>query len=132
LPDAAQFSFLRISWTNADNWHYSAYPREQFSWSDRLVYYGEPQLRATRMETVYRDLSRTRFASLYSTTNPWDDFAEAFALYVHTQIEHRPYRITISHDGQEVLQYRSCWEEKRCESKRPYIEQLLAPEAGKP
>ena len=61
----------------------------------------------------------------YGVTANLDDFADAFASYVHTVLMGRPLEIRIFQDEQLVKTYLSCWAETRCAEKRKVIEQLL-------
>ena len=125
LPPLDAYPFLRLSWHNAPDNSVESLREPDFPMRQKIYYHWRPTLNSNTMDPIYRDLQRTNFATLYGATNPWDDFAEAFATYVHTQIQHRPYEITITHDGKATLVYHSCWEEKRCEEKRQYVERIL-------
>ncbi len=54
-----------------------------------------------------------------------DDFAEAFASYVHSVTMKRPFLIRIHHNGKQVKSFDACWSLPRCADKRQLIEQLL-------
>ncbi len=77
------------------------------------------------MASVYEQLEQTNFVTLYGATAPVDDFADAFASYVHTVLMGRPLEIRIFQDEQLVKTYLACWAETRCAEKRKVIEQLL-------
>lgn len=89
-------------------------------WSDRLVH--APKYRDSRLdrvrfraggqilaidqaESVYRDLTRTPFVSLYGSNNWYDDLAEYVAVYHLTEKLNQPYRIVIRNQGKEVFHY---------------------------
>ena len=91
-----------------------------------VVYYLEAKLPASQMAEVYERLTRTNFATLYSVTRPGDDFAEAFASYVHIVLMKKPFEIRIFRDGKVARVYGSCWNEPRCEQKKAVLETLLA------
>ena len=131
-PDIApQVAFTQGPWTWLDlTW--SAEPSGWVSRYDnvfpnraRIVYYTGAKLPAAQMQQTYEQLRNTSFATLYAATNPMDDFAEAFANYVHTQVLNRPFAIRIYRDGKPVLEYRDCWEEQRCAQKRRMVEEVL-------
>ena len=88
-------------------------------------YYFGAKLRADQMQATYDNLERTNLATLYSANNPADDFAEAFANYVHVVLLKRPFLITIYRDGKAVKAYRACWEQRRCAEKKKIIERFL-------
>ena len=93
---------------------------------EQVVYYLTPRLRANEAAEVYRQLEATNFPTLYAATKPGDDFAEAFANYVHVVLLKKPYEIEILENGRTVRRYGSCWEEARCAAKRRVLETLLA------
>jgi hypothetical protein len=95
-----------------------------------IVFYFGARLNGSDMLPVYDNLQHTNFATLYSTNGPFDDFAEAFANYVHVVLMKKPFEITIYRDGSVARVYKSCWDEARCLQKRQFIEQLLAPPPG--
>jgi hypothetical protein len=74
---------------------------------------------------VYAELAQTNFPSLYGTQQPFDDFAEAFAIYVHTRLLGGPYRVQVLHDGREVARYRSCIVTGTCPGKIAALKALL-------
>jgi hypothetical protein len=89
-------------------------------WSGRTAYvtrYREPLLERVRYrvggqpyaydqaESVYTSLRRTPFASLYGSSNWYDDLAEYVALYHLTETLGQPYRIVIRKDNKEVFAY---------------------------
>lgn len=125
---AGDYPFFDLSWTiSAEGKPKSRYA-ELFSGLPRIRFYHQEtsELGSSKMEDVYSRLEKTRFATLYGETNPFDDFAEAFASYVHVVVMKRPYRINISRAGKRIKTYGSCWDEPRCAEKRKLIEAFLA------
>lgn len=82
------------------------------------VYYFGAKLAAADLAPAYVNLKNTNFPSLYAATSPDDDFAEAFASYVHVVLMKRLWQITISRDGQVVNVFKPCWGEARCAKNR--------------
>ncbi len=129
-PQAAEregeYPFLDLSWTVAPGGKefVSRYERE-FPYRKDVVFYGKPRLDGAAVQEVYRTLEATNFATLYGATNPYDDFAEAFATYVHGVMMKKPYEIRILQDGAERMVFRSCWAGKRCEAKRRILSEML-------
>jgi hypothetical protein len=124
-PDPGQFSFFSVSWHYEDK-RYVPRLEEEFPLRPQVVYYLRPKLRADQMAPVYAELGKTNFPTLYAATNPFDDFAESFASYVHTVLMHRPFEIRISTRGKDVEMFRICWSESRCAIKRQQLEKVLA------
>ncbi|MEE8542198.1 MAG: hypothetical protein V3S66_11110, partial [Desulfobacterales bacterium] len=63
--------------------------------------------------------------SLYAATNMYDDFAETYAMYVHVVLQNRPWKIRIMKEGQTVREITNPILDKRCESKRVYMDKMF-------
>jgi hypothetical protein len=122
------YAFSKSSWTMSEaGTGYTSLFEAEFTRRKNVVYYFGALLGADQMAPTYEQLEKTNFVTLYGATSPADDFAEAFASYVHTVLLERPFEIRIFHDEQLVKTYLSCWAETRCAEKRKVIEQLLQP-----
>ncbi len=83
-------------------------------------------LTSSDIEKTYSQLIKTDFVSLYSSTNMYDDFAETYALYVHTVLQDRPYIINIlKNDGTTRLLLSDPIQESRCEVKKKYMDKFF-------
>jgi hypothetical protein len=122
---AAAWPFLALSWEIPPAGDYVSRFDGAFIERVQARYYTDPQLTAPQMAEVYTHLAATNLPTLYAATNPFDDFAESFANYVHTTVMKRPWVVRIYQDGKLVLTYGSCWEQPRCAAKRRIIEQML-------
>lgn len=122
-----RYPFAMISWKNGDqsDSRYISQFESQFPLRKDTVYYFGAKLNGNQMAGVYDQLENTNFPTLYAATSLEDDFAESFVSYVHTVMLKRPLEIRIYHDGQIVKTYKSCWEEKRCATKRKFLEEFL-------
>jgi hypothetical protein len=122
------YAFSKLSWKlNEAGTGYTSMFEAEFSRRKDVVFYFGARLGADQMASAYEQLEHTNFVTLYGATAPVDDFADAFASYVHTVLMGRPLEIRILQDEQLVKTYRSCWAETRCAEKRKVIEQLLQP-----
>jgi hypothetical protein len=126
VSSPADYRFFSLSWTvsKSDNRYLTIFD-DQFPQREDVVYYLEAKLTADRMVSTYENLERTNFATLYSVTKPGDDFAEAFASYVHTVLMKKPFEIRIYKDGKIAKVYQSCWTQQRCAGKRRILEDFL-------
>lgn len=75
---------------------------------------------------VYRALSETNWPSLYGSIDPYEDFAEAFAIYVHTRMLGRPYRVDLYLGAARSGEYSSCLDTGRCPQKLAFMRRLTA------
>ena len=102
---------------------------DKLDWRPKIGFYGSRKpLSSKRIPQIYAELAKTDFASLYSTTEPQEDFAEIFAIYVHTVIMGQPYEIWVS-SGDKVAVYEHCFATGRCVAKErlifEFIQQLI-------
>lgn len=124
----SNYDFSRLSWKlNEAGTGYASLFEGEFPRRKDVVYYFGATLGAEQMVPVYEQLEQTNFATLYGATAPVDDFADAFASYVHTVLMGRPFEIRIFQQGRAVKIYSSCWTEARCSEKRKVIERLFQP-----
>jgi hypothetical protein len=121
-----RYPYFDLSW-KLDRWNnrYASLFDASFPHRDKVSYYFGAKLSATDMEATYAQLAATNFPTLYAATRPGDDFAEAFASYVHVVMLGRPWEITISRDGTVVRTFKACWDEPRCAAKRQVVEKML-------
>lgn len=120
------YDFSRLSWqldAGGLRWRYRA--EAEFPLRTQLRYYREGALDAAQMAEAYRQLQASNFATLYAATNPADDFAEAFASYVHVVLLHKPFHVSIYHQGRLQRRYEACWGQPRCAAKQALLAALL-------
>ena len=133
LASADGYPYFLLSWSisRADNRFVTLFD-EAFRQRKDVVYYFGAKLPADQMVATYDSLENTNFATLYSVTSPGDDFAEAFASYVHTVLMRKPFEIRIYQDGKIAKTYKSCWTQKRCAQKRAILERFLNQHSSRP
>jgi hypothetical protein len=126
VVSTADYPFFELSWSiSKEKNRYLTLFDAAFPQRKDVVFYFGAKLSADQMLATYDNLERTNFSTLYSVNHPGDDFAEAFASYVHTVLMKKPFAIRIYRDGKLAKTYQSCWQEKRCAKKRKILEQLL-------
>ncbi len=127
FPDGAEhkYPFLELSWQFKNG---GLQPRPEFDFKGRqeLSYGGKPKVKASQLREVYERLEQTNFPTLLAAQGPFDDFAESFASYVHTQLLHQPFELRLLNAGKVVKTIHSCWDEPRCAKKREFFERFLA------
>ena len=129
IGSVGAWSFSRLSWTlRKGRWAASA--QEELPEIQRLHFYRKPsapdrELAGESVALTYEHLEKTDFPTLYAATNPYDDFAESYASYVHVVLMHRPYEVDVLRDGRLVHSFGSCWDAPRCLKKREALERIL-------
>lgn len=118
------YPYFAISWIAGSEKFRTPFDRDFPERSD-IVYYFGARLAGDRMARTYEGLEKTSFPTLYAATHPADDFAEAFANYVHTRLLGQPFEIRLLKDGEVAKTYRDCWDEPRCAAKRAILERYL-------
>ena len=98
------------------------------NWKDRgsVIYYAATSKKNPEQAifSTYKKWAESNFATLYAATNPFDDFAESFANYVHTVVLKKPWQIKIKTTSQDIV-ITDCWAEVRCARKKALLEELL-------
>lgn len=126
--DGLQFyPFTAVSWKlTSKNFQYEPLERQTDSDCHPIHYYSDkPNLFLSKAETCYRSLEKTSFVSLYASTNPFDDFAETFAYYVHRVLLQKPWHLEIT-TSSKVYRYEPRWSEERFARKRKIVEAFLS------
>lgn len=103
--------------------HAAAFPGPHF-----VDFYRFDQARSPLADApaLYAALARTDFPSLYGSLQVYDDFAEAFAIHVHTALLGKPYRVEVLREGVVVSTSTSCLADGRCPAKTAAVQALLA------
>ncbi|MEM7209907.1 MAG: hypothetical protein AAF434_18955 [Pseudomonadota bacterium] len=119
------FPFADISWRVSKNKKnfISRFDR-QFPLARELVFYQKPQLHINQARSVLQQLGETNFPSLYSTTRVEEDFAETFAIFVHTEIMRKPYQIEFFENELSVKKIDACFT-THCLKKADFLRALL-------
>ena len=120
--------FLKVSWKTDLKTQKAVSPwRQQYPLitKPKFYHFEKATLPISRAEEVYKDLARTDLPSLYGATNPFDDFAEAFVIYVHTKLLKKPYRVEMKQNGKWVTVYQSCITTGKCLSKVEFMDSLF-------
>jgi hypothetical protein len=133
LPEAGKaftqirrpYPFLNLDWTYAA----SGFERKSDATSPKLakvVYYsvGSRQPNADMMP-IMDELQTTSFFTLYAATDPFHDFADAFALYMHSLILQKPFRVEVYKGAELQKVYEPCFEEERCKSKLRFLDEFV-------
>ncbi len=121
------YPFSRISWTTDNTTVVSRFD-ERFPLRPSIKYYAfdKALLSSDQLPEIFQDLEATDFCTLYSATNPYDDFAEAYAQYVHVVVMKRPWSIAITTGNDIVFERDAPITSSRMKQKREFLEMLFA------
>lgn len=122
---ARSFAWLELSWTLDAGGRFVPRPGADFELRGAVDFYGKRKLGSDALVNACAGLERSDFASLYGATNPYDDFAECFASYVHAELLGQPQVLEVLAGGQAVAQLERFWDSPRSHSKRRFMECLL-------
>lgn len=118
-----KYPFLNLSWSKGKD----AFIRKLYEDEYKAVrYYSDQNMRLdySRALPLYKRLSKSQFPSLYGVTNVWDDFAEGFVIYYHTQVLKKPFSITIK-DGTKEFIFKSCLQNGGCQKKKEIFKKIF-------
>jgi hypothetical protein len=121
----AYFPFLDLSWVIDDKGRFAPWRGSDFELRGAVDFYGNNKLHSDTIVTAYAGLEGSDFPSLYGATNPYDDFAECFASYVHSELLGRPYELRVDYDGVPQATLASFWASPRSAAKRAFMRALL-------
>jgi len=122
---ARAFPFLDLGWTADAAGRFVPHAGCDFALRGAVDFYGANKLPSAALVTAYAGLELSGYPSLYGATNPYDDFAECFATWVHTQMLGRPYAVRIDLDGAPQAWLEPFWDSPRSASRRAFMESLL-------
>jgi hypothetical protein len=98
---------------------------KQFPQRSKIHFYYGDKIPNSEMISVYQNLEKTPFPTLYAAINANDHFAESFVSYVHIYLYKKPWILTISQDNQIIYQMENGIVQERSKREREYIEQLF-------
>ncbi|WP_036168389.1 hypothetical protein [Massilia sp. 9096] len=123
-PDAP-FPFLDLSWETTPLGRFAPRPGRDFTLRAEVDFYGNNKLPNEAILTAYSGLEASDFPSLYGATNPYDDFAECLATWVHGEILGKPFRLQVAFDGVPQATLERFWASPRSSAKRAFMRALF-------
>ncbi|MFC5549240.1 hypothetical protein [Massilia aerilata] len=127
---AQSFAWLDLSWRVVDG-RFLPRAESDFEYRGVVDFYGQRKLGGDALVTACAGLEQSDFASLYGATNPYDDFAECFASYVHRELLGQPSSLDVLAGGQAVARLDGFWESPRSQAKRRLMECMLGVEEAR-
>jgi hypothetical protein len=125
LPGDRAYPFLSLAWQIADGRSVVPIPPNDFPRRERIDYYTGARLSGDDACDIYAALQASSFPSLYAATNVYDDFAESFAIYVHSILMKRPLETFVLRDGEPVAHLDAGSRSGRCREKFAFMARYL-------
>lgn len=122
---ARPFAFLDLSWRMGPDARFVPHPGADFDLRGVVDFYGDRKLDSDALLAACAGLEGSEFASLYGATNPYDDFAECFASYVHCKLLDRPQTLAVEAGGSPAAWLEPFWDSPRSLRKRRFMECLM-------
>jgi len=121
-PDVEKSEFAKLSWASPTRTRFDS----DFKMRSRVRFYqDQPPLAMSDAPKVYEQLNRTDLPTLYSCVDPHEEFAEAFALYVHSVLMQKHYEVRLSTGKEVTVLARDRILAPQFEKKRKLIEKVL-------
>lgn len=127
MPVPGAYPFLDLSWQTTPQGRFVPRAGLDFALRDVVDFYGANRLDSESLVTAYAGLELSNFPSLYGATNPYDDFAECFAIWVHTELLGKPMSLSIDLDGEPQAWLDAFWQHPRSASKRAIMASMFGP-----
>jgi hypothetical protein len=123
--DLSEYPFSSLSWEiDEDSKQYRSHFDDQFWQREKLGFYQKAKIPANQIADTLKQLGSTNFVSIYATTRPEEDFAETFAIYAHTELMAKPYKVEALTDGEPKVIVTSCFR-TTCPHKFELIESIM-------
>ncbi len=119
--DLGAYPFVGLSWKVEKGTYVRRY-RDDFPYKMRLYAFDAAMFSPVDMPDIYAAWSgKTDAPSLYASVNPFEDFAESFAIYQHVLREGRPWSLELEMPQGEVREYRGCFQSGSCPDKLAFM-----------
>ena len=121
--DPKLFPFSAISWKSFDDSMYDANFKDRKS--VKLYRFDKAKLSLNDSTEIISNLKKSDFCSIYASTDFFEDFAEAYTIYVHTVLMKKPYSLKLFHKTKELQSFQNPYEMKNFNKKKLYFDKLL-------
>ena len=123
--ELSEYPFTNLSWEiEAHTNQYRSHFDDRFWQREKLGFYQKAKLPAYLIADTLKQLGNTNFVSIYATTRPEEDFAETFAIYAHTELLGKPYKVEALTDGIPTATVTPCFR-TTCSRKFELIEAIM-------
>jgi hypothetical protein len=89
----------------------------------------KPFPKITNAGKVFYALDQSGLPSIYAAVNPYEDFAESFAMWVHCDLMFKSHHVTVLRDSRPVWRFSGCDSLEQVPVKTQLFERILQPGA---
>lgn len=121
------FAFSKISWETQQPDYQSKYDKH-FTLRTGIRYYAFEKaiLTAAQMRQSYQQLQQTDFCSLYGAKDPFEDFAETYAMYVHVVLQKKPWEVNVLESGAKQVTLNTPILDSRLKVKKQFLDDFFS------
>jgi len=121
--DPKDFSFSAISWLSFKD---SIYDKD-FKQRKNIKFYSfkKAKLDIKNTSKILTNLNKSDFCSVYASTSFFEDFAEAYAIYVHTVLMKKAYSLKLLYKNKEIASFKNQYNMNKFKKKRKYFDKLF-------
>ncbi len=121
--DPKKFNYSKISWNSIGEsiFDKSFDSRKEF----KLYRFDKAELGLDKAKGMISQLKQTDFCSLYASNSFFEDFAEGYAIYVHTILMNKPYELILKYQGKEVASFSDPFGSINIQRKKNYFDALF-------
>ncbi|MCV6608744.1 MAG: hypothetical protein OIF32_11060 [Campylobacterales bacterium] len=117
------FPYSSLSWKSSKK---TIYEKEFLRRKDFKLYrFLRAQVSVKDSQEMISQLRKTDFPSLYGSTTVFEDYAEAFTIYVHTVLMKKPYQLVLKKDGKLIESFENPFEKEIMKRKKKYFEKMF-------
>lgn len=123
--ELSEYPFSSLSWEIEEHSkQYRSLFDDWFWQREKLGFYQKAKLSANWIAETLEQLGSTNFVSIYAATRPEEDFAETFAIYAHTELLGKPYKVEALTNGVPTAVVKPCFR-TTCPRKFELIEAIM-------
>jgi len=122
--DPKLFPYSAISWKSFDESIYDKNFKDRKN--IKLYRFDKAKLSLSSSEKIISDLKRSDFCSIYGSADFFEDFAEAYTIYVHSVLMKKPYVLKLSYKNKVIELFKNPYEMKNLTHKKNYFDKLFS------
>ncbi|MFH1537561.1 MAG: hypothetical protein ABIH66_01290 [bacterium] len=111
-------------------WDEFGKPKDKYTFNGMgdITFYGMndgPKIKISEAPALYDRLQQSPFVTLYGAVNWMEDFAEYMAAHMNIRLYERPWKLTVSKDGEVIYEMKDILKRENIKSRVAFVEKLL-------